>query len=79
MVLRRRVVARVASRAQMVLLRARGYTVPRIAQLFEVGPDVVRALLHRYQAAGPAGLEGRPRPGGPQARPARPWRCRTTS
>src|ERR671910_2232231 len=63
--LRRRAVGRVALRAQMVLLSARGYTVPQIAELFEVGPDVVRTWLHRYQQAGPAGLEDRRRPGGP--------------
>lgn len=65
LVLRRRAVGRVALRAQMVLLSARGYPVPQIAQLFELGEDVVRAWLHRYQQAGPAGLEDRPRPGGP--------------
>jgi transposase len=65
MVLRRRAVGRVALRAQMVLLSARGYTVPQIAGLFEVGQDVVRTWLHRYERAGPAGLEDRRRPGGP--------------
>ena len=65
MVLRRRAVGRVALRAQMVLLSARGYTVPQIAELFEVGPGVVRTWLHRYQQAGAAGLEDRRRPGGP--------------
>ena len=65
MVLRRRAVGRVALRAQMVLLSARGYTVPQIAELFEVGRDVVRTWLHRYQQAGSAGLEDRRRPGGP--------------
>jgi transposase len=30
-----------------------------------VGADVVRTWLHRYQRAGPAGLEDRPRPGRP--------------
>lgn len=65
MVLRRRAVGRVALRAQMVLLSARGYTVPQIAELFEVVPDVVRTWLRRYQQAGPAGLEDRRRPGGP--------------
>jgi transposase len=65
MVLRRRAVGRVALRAQMVLLSARGYSVPQLAELFEVGPDVVRTWLHRYQRAGAAGLEDRPRPGRP--------------
>jgi transposase len=65
LVVRRRAVGRVALRAQMVLLSARGYTVPQLAELFEVGQDVVRTWLRRYQQAGAAGLEDRPRPGGP--------------
>jgi len=73
MVLRRRAVGRVALRAQMVLLSARGYTVRQIGEIFEVGPDVVRDWLHRYERAGTAGLEDRPRPGGPlRERLARP-------
>ena len=35
--LRRRAVGRVVERAQMVLLSTRGYTVPQIAEIFEVG------------------------------------------
>jgi len=61
--LRRRAVGRVAERAQMVLLSARGYTVPQIAEIFEVGEDTVRAWLHRYQERGPDGLVDCPRPG----------------
>ena len=63
--LRRRAVGRVAERAQMVLLSARGYTVADIAEIFEVGQDVVRTWLHRYQRDGPDGLQDRPRPGRP--------------
>jgi len=63
--LRRRAVGRVAERAQMVLLRARGYSVTQIAEIFEVGEDVVRGWLHRFQQHGPDGLADRPRPGGP--------------
>jgi transposase len=63
--LRRRAVGRVSQRAHMILLRARGYSVPQIAAIFEVGEDVVRTWLHRYQRAGPAGLDDRPRPGRP--------------
>jgi transposase len=63
--LRRRAVGRVSMRAQMVLLSARGYSVPQIAEIFEVGEEVVRTWLHRYQADGPAGLADRPRPGRP--------------
>jgi len=49
----------------MVLLRARGYSVPRIAEVFEVGEEVVRHWLHRYQTRGPDGLADKPRPGRP--------------
>ena len=63
--LRRRAVGRIAMRAQMVLLSTRGYSVPRIAEIFEVGEDVVRTWLHRFQPDGPDGLADRPRPGRP--------------
>jgi transposase len=63
--LRRRAVGRVSQRAHMVLLSARGYTVPQIAQIFEVGEDTVRTWLHRYQERGADGLEDAPRPGRP--------------
>jgi transposase len=63
--LTRRAVGRVALRAQMVLLSSRGYSVPQIAAIFEVGEDVVRTWLHRFQQDGPAGLADRPRPGRP--------------
>src|SRR2546428_9139920 len=61
--LRRRAVGRVAERAQMVLLSARGYAVPQIAEIFEVGEDTVRTWLHRSQERGPDGLVDWPRPG----------------
>jgi transposase len=61
--LRRRAVGRISQRAQMVLLSARGYAVPQIAAIFELGEDVVRAWLHRYQQQGPDGLADRSRPG----------------
>lgn len=63
--MRRRAVGRVALRAQMVLLSARGYTVPQIAEIFELGEDVVRDWLHRFRERGPDGLADRPRPGRP--------------
>jgi transposase len=63
--LRRRAVGRVAERAQRVLLSARGYPVADIADIFEVGEDVVRTWLHRYQREGPDGLRDRRRPGRP--------------
>jgi transposase len=65
LVLRRRAVGRVSMRAQMVLLSARGYAVPQIAEIFEVGEEVVRTWLHRFQQAGPDGLADCPRPGRP--------------
>ena len=63
--LRRRAVGRIAERAQMVLLSARGYPVAEIAAIFEIGEDVVRTWLHRYQREGAAGLQDRRRPGRP--------------
>jgi transposase len=63
--LRRRAVGRVSQRAHMVVLSARGYTVPQIARIFEVGEDTVRTWLHRYQEHGAGGLEDAPRPGRP--------------
>ncbi len=63
--LRRRAVGRISQRAHMVLLSARGYSVVEIAQVFDVGEDVVRTWLHRYQQEEPAGLADRPRPGRP--------------
>jgi transposase len=67
--LRRRAVGRVSMRAQMVLLSTRGYSVAQIAEIFEVGEDVVRSWLHRFQQAGPDGLADRPRPGRPPKDP----------
>jgi transposase len=64
-VLRRRAVGRVAMRAQMVLLSAKGYAVGEIAAMFDLGEDRVRHWLRRYAREGPAGLEDRPRPGRP--------------
>jgi transposase len=63
--LRRRAVGRVSQREHMVLLSARGYTAPQIAQIFEMGEDTVRTWLHRYQERGADGLEDQPRPGRP--------------
>lgn len=58
-------VGRVALRAQMVLLSARGYSVPQIAAIHDCGADVVRTWLHRYEQAGIAGLDDAPRSGRP--------------
>jgi transposase len=63
--LRRRAVGRVSQRAHMVLLSARGYSPPQIADIFAVGEDTVRHWLQQFLRAGPAGLADRPRPGRP--------------
>ncbi len=65
----RQAVGRVALRAQMVLLNARGYTVPEIARVHDCGMDVVRTWLHRYEQQGVAGLEDEPRSGRPPKDP----------
>ena len=61
----RREVGRVGERARMVLLSARGYSVPRIAEVFECSPATVRQWLARFEAEGAAGLRDRPRSGRP--------------
>jgi len=63
--LRRQAVGRVSQRAHMVLLSGRGYTVKRIAEVFDCGEDVVRQWLHRYTERGESGLEDAPRSGRP--------------
>ncbi len=63
--LRRRAVGRVSQRAHMVLLSARGYSVARIAEVFDCGEDVVRQWLHRYGERGAGGLADLPRAGRP--------------
>lgn len=64
-VLRRQAVGRVAMRAQMVLLSAKGYSAAQIAAMFDLGEDRVRRWLRCYQESGPDGLADRPRPGRP--------------
>jgi transposase len=61
----RQAVGRVALRAQMVLLCARGYRVPPIAQIHACAEEVVRLWLHRYTEDGSAGLQDAPRSGRP--------------
>ena len=53
----RQAVGRVALRAQMVLLCARGYRMPQIAQIHDCGEDVVRLWLHAVALAGWVDLE----------------------
>jgi transposase len=45
--LRRRAIGRVSQRAHLVLLSARGDSVPQLAGIVDVGEDVVRSWLHR--------------------------------
>ena len=56
------------SRCQMVLLSARGMTVPEIADLTLFDDDTVLYWLDRYQADGRAGLATKPRSGRPPKR-----------
>jgi len=65
----RQAVGRVALRAHMVLLAAREYSVPRIAEIHDCGQDVVRLWLHRYIEEGVRGLADVPRPGRPRTHP----------
>ena len=66
-------IGRVALRAQMVLLSARGFSVPQIAAIHECGEDVVRTWLHRYEQQGVAGLEDEPRSGRPPKHSLAGW------
>lgn len=68
--LRRRAQSRTASaraveRARMVLGVDAGETVPAVARRLGMGADVVRQWVKRFNAAGLAGLEDRPRAGRP--------------
>ncbi len=65
----RQAVGRVALRAQMVLLAARGYRVPQSAEIHDRGQDVVRLWLQRYKEEGVRGLEDAPHPGRPRTHP----------
>jgi transposase len=57
--------ARVVERARMVLGVAGGETAPTVARRLGLGTDVVRQWIKRFNAAGLAGLEDRPRAGRP--------------
>lgn len=61
----RREVGRVAERMRMVLLSARGYSVPQIATIFECDEASVRRWIERFEATGVSGLRDRPRSGRP--------------
>jgi transposase len=62
--------ARVVERARMVLGVAGGEPAPAVARRLGLGPDVVRQWIKRFNAAGLAGLEDRPRAGRPPTAPA---------
>jgi putative transposase len=64
--LARREVGRVSERIRMVLLSSRGYSVPRIAEIFECDEATVRGWLERFAGEGVAGLCDRPRAGRPR-------------
>jgi transposase len=61
----RKEIGRVSQRAQMVLLSAKRWTVPRIASLFEVSPATVRFWLRKFEKDGVNGLYDATRSGRP--------------
>jgi transposase len=61
----RQEVGRVAMRAHMVLLSARGYTVSEIVEIYNSSNVSVYKWLDRFDAQGPAGLYDQPRSGRP--------------
>lgn len=58
-------VGRVAMRAHIILLSARGYTVPEIAEIHQTSQNTVYKWLNRFESEGPEGLYDRPRSGRP--------------
>lgn len=58
-------VGRVAERARMILLSARGFTVQDIMAVFEVVDETLYKWLDRFEAEGPDGLLDRERSGRP--------------
>jgi hypothetical protein len=61
----RKEIGRVSQRAQMVLLSAKRWAVPRIASLFEVSPATVRFWLRKFEKEGIGGLYDADRSGRP--------------
>lgn len=57
--------ARQVERARILQLASQGHFVPAIAAQLQIGQDVVRLWLKRFNAEGLAGLEDRPRGGRP--------------
>lgn len=63
--MKRKEIGRVSLRAQMVLLSAKHWAVPRIADLFEISPATVRFWLRKFEKEGPKGLYDENRSGRP--------------
>jgi transposase len=61
----RQEVGRVAMRAHIVLLSARGYTVPEIVKIHDTSNTTVYKWFERFDAQGPEGLYDQPRAGRP--------------
>lgn len=59
-------VGRVAERARMILLSARGFTVPDLCTIFETTDDTVYSWFDRFGEEGPEGLFDRSRSGRPR-------------
>jgi transposase len=55
-------------RSQMILLSSQGKTAKEIAALWQITPQGVRKVIHRFDQEGMAGLPDRPRPGRPRKR-----------
>jgi transposase len=64
--MRRQEIGRVCMRAQMVLLSEKRWTVPQIADLFEMSRVTVRYGIERFERGGPEGLYDEERRGRPR-------------
>lgn len=56
---------RVRQRAQAILLNARGYSIPKLVDLFEVRRNAVSQWIDRWESSGIQGLYDEPRSGRP--------------
>lgn len=64
--MRRQEVGRISLRAQIVLLSEKHWTVPQIAELFEISRVTVRYWIERFERWGPEGLYDAERSGRPR-------------
>jgi transposase len=64
--MRRQEVGRISLRAQIVLLSEKHWTVPQIAELFEISRVTVRYWIERFERWGPEGLYAAERRGRPR-------------